>query len=216
MKAMYEESMREGVIYMETRRLYGPTTLYELDFTGASSATNGKRYLNSNLTFEIDMMLDLIKQFQSENPQFVGHKTIASAFRSKSRVEFQKNFDDAIKLHKLYPTFVIGFDTANEEDEGYSNLYFVENYLRGRNSIPLYLHAVETNWPDDLLSGKKEDDLLPALQNAYEVFLLQTRRVGHGKGYFKIPYLRQLLKEKNVAFEVCLTSNQVSMKKHCM
>jgi adenosine deaminase CECR1 len=48
-----------------------------------------------------------------------------------------------------------------------------------------------------------------ALENVYESVLLNARRIGHGLGFIKHPYLLQLLKKKNVAFEICITSNQI-------
>ena len=211
--ALYNESLNEGIMYLETRRSYSASSLYELDFSGASNATNGKKNLNQNFSTEIDMVLDILKQFQAKYPKFVGHKTIVTAVRSRSIDAFQTALDNAIKLHQTYPYHVIGFDNVGEEDAGFSTLNFIKNYLsdfnEGRPSIPLYLHSVETNWPDDLMASESNDDLVPTLENAYEAILLQPKRIGHGKGFTKTPFLRQLMKDRNIAVEACLISNQV-------
>ena len=214
--ALYNESLSEGITYLETRRSYSPKSLYELDFSGNSSKTYGKKYLNTDTDFsrEIGMVLSTIKEFKEENPRFIGHKTIVAAVRGKSQKDFQKSLDGAIELHRNYSNHIIGFDNVGEEDSGFSTLHFLKNYLsgfsEGRPSIPLYLHSVETNWPDDLMASEESEDLVPTLQNAYEAILLQPKRIGHGKGFSKTPYLRQLLKERKIAVEACLVSNQVS------
>ncbi|ESO10413.1 hypothetical protein HELRODRAFT_134157, partial [Helobdella robusta] len=124
-----------------------------------------------------------------------------------------KDLKLSIKLHKQYPRHVIGFDTAYYEEDGYSTLYYLTQHLsqqeNGYQTIPLYLHTGETSWPDDLMTSSFEDNPVPTLENTYESILLNSRRIGHGKGFIKKPYLLQKLKERRIAVEICLTSNQI-------
>ena len=74
---------------------------------------------------------------------------------------------------------------------------------------PSFLHTTETSWPDDLLTSSVDGDLVPALQNAYESVLLRSKRIGHGYGFQKHPYLLEIVRQRNIAIEVCPVSSQI-------
>ena len=46
-------------------------------------------------------------------------------------------------------------------------------------------------------------DPVGSLENTYESILLGARRIGHGLGYIKHPYLLNILRERQVAVESC-------------
>ena len=131
-----------------------------------------------------------------------------------SKEAFQSVMKETVRLHENYPQDVIGFDSVAQEDAGHSSLYYLDEYLslhsKGKSRIPLYLHSVETSWPEDLKTSMYEDDLVSTLENAYETVILQSKRVGHGKGFVKKPYLKKILRDRKIAVEVCVISNQVS------
>ena len=59
------------------------------------------------------------------------------------------------------------------------------------------------------ITSVNEDDHVSALQNAYDAILLGAKRIGHGLGFIKHPYLLQLMKERGIAIESCVNSNQI-------
>ncbi|ESO01160.1 hypothetical protein HELRODRAFT_134508, partial [Helobdella robusta] len=155
----------------------------------------------------------ITKQIKEKYPSFIDYKRISYTVRVLNYELFEKNMNLAVQLHTKYPQHLIGFDAVAEEDQGYSTLHYISQYLslqkNGVKIIPLYLHAAETSWPDDLITGPFEDDPVSTLQNAYEAVLLNVKRIGHGKGFVKKPYLMQLLKKMKIAVEVCVISNQI-------
>lgn len=212
--AMYEQGLAQGVIYFETRKnIY--EEIYHLDTSPKYSGTNGRRYLNPNGDEEIKFVMELAKQFAETHPEFVGHKRISSAQRQSSKLKMQLNLDNVYRTHLLYPDHVIGFDVVGEEDAGYSNIHFLGKFLpmfdnvTGEPKVPFYPHTAETHWPDDLMATKLQDDIAPTLMNTYEAILLKAKRIGHGYGFIKHPYLLNLLRSKQIALEICVASNQL-------
>ena len=75
--------------------------------------------------------------------------------------------------------------------------------------MALKLHIAETNWPSDLITGYNDADPMATLMNTYESIILGANRIGHGLGFIKHPYLLSVIKERNVAIESCVVSNQI-------
>ena len=50
---------------------------------------------------------------------------------------------------------------------------------------------------------------MATIQNAYEAILLGVRRIGHGLGFIKHPYLLELIHERQIPIESCVISNQI-------
>lgn len=61
-------------------------------------------------------------------------------------------------------------------------------------TFPLYLHGGETNWP---------------VTNLFDLFLLGAKRINHGYNLFRYPFLKKLIKEKQICITVTPVSNQV-------
>lgn len=212
--AMYKQSLSEGITYLETRRSLGwELPLYKLDKSGASSKTYGKSFLDTTYEYEVQVAKESTEQFIERNSRFIGHKRISYAVRFMDFEMFDKIKNTTLMLHEKYPEHVIGFDAVGEEDAGYSSLYYLDNYLalhqNGISRLPLYLHSVETSWPDDLLTSFFPGDLVPTLQNGYDNLILMAKRIGHGNGFFKKPFLKEVLKSRKTAVEICVVSNQV-------
>ncbi len=120
-----------------------------------------------------------------------------------------------LKLRQMYPSHILGYDMVGEEDAGYSHLYYADDFFQlydkatGSSLVPLYFHAAETNWYDDLISSKDDMDPVSTAENMFDAYLLQTRRVGHGYALVKHPHILSLLRQRGVAIEVCPVSNQI-------
>jgi adenosine deaminase CECR1 len=119
-------------------------------------------------------------------------------------------------LRQAYPHFILGYDLDSEEDLGHSLLYHLDTFLPLENSLqsgdfqlPLYFHAGETSWIDDLVSTSDPSDLVATIENLLDVVLLNSKRIGHGIALVKYPYLLSVVKERGIAIEVCPVSNQI-------
>jgi adenosine deaminase CECR1 len=119
-------------------------------------------------------------------------------------------------LRQAYPHFILGYDLVNEEDLGHSLLYHLDTFLplenslqSGNSQLPLYFHAGETSWMDDLVSTSDPSDPVATIENLLDVVLLNTKRIGHGIALVKYPYLQSVVKDRGIAIEVCPVSNQI-------
>ena len=216
LKALFRKNLDEGIQYIETRKAVGAYSIYKVDPNVTEN--NGIVYLEPPEKIgdmEIEITKEILSDFIKENPSFIGHKRITYSTRRISVKEMEKNFENAIRLYKKYPDHLLGFDMVGEEDAGNSHIYFLENFIKQydpetkMSKIPFYQHTAETNWAEDVIASKKEADPVATAQNAYEAILLGSKRVGHGLGYIKHPYLLRKLKENDVAVEICPVSNQI-------
>ena len=144
---------------------------------------------------------EIIEEIRRDNPEF-RVKYIFSRSRSDSRENLAERLARALDLRAENPSFMIGFDLVDEEDDFHTNLYFVNELLAARReaerrgiTLPLYLHSGESNWAEN--------------ENVLDAVLLDSKRIGHGLALFKHPLLMQKVKERGIAIEVCPISNQV-------
>lgn len=219
LEAMYDVGWKQGIIYFETRKNLGMSErIYELDHTGNSSATNGKKFFDEDGQSgdkDVEIAEELVKNFSEIHREFVGHRRISYSFRQNPMSTFDYEMENVARLHRKHPDHVIGFDAVGEEDAGYSHLHYIDEFIKlynastGQPRVPLYLHTSETNWPDDLISSNLDDDLVATLMNSYETLLLNSKRIGHGYGFAKHPYLLEIVRSRNLAVETCIVSNQL-------
>ena len=172
--------------------------------------TFGKRFLeNGNGALEINITLELINEYMEQHPEFIGHKRITYTVRVNDPEVVNASMQNALDLHRKYPDHLVGFDLVAEEDGGNSHLFYLRSYLSlydeatQQSEMPLWLHTAETSWPVDLITSNNDLDPVGTLQNSYEAILYGAKRVGHGLGFIKHPYLLNILREKQVAVETC-------------
>ena len=132
-----------------------------------------------------------------------------------------KDLDDLRMVMKLHPDHVVGYDLVGEEDWGSTNLHHIDEFLRHMdlhdtsenitNHIPWLLHTAESNWIENvhIPSLNREEDAVPRSNNLYSSILLGAKRIGHGIGFWKHPYLMELMKRNKIPVEVCIVSNQL-------
>ncbi len=215
LKAMYEQTLKEGAQYLETRKNFGEAEmLYEIDPTDTTG--DGKKYLDNNEgALEINITLQVLEEFQKVHPEFIGHRRITYSVRVLDPEVIKDDMRRAVKLHNLFPDHFIGYDMVAEEDGGNSLQYYLKQFLElykaetADSAVPLYLHTAETNLPADLIPSPNDNDPVATIENIYDAILLGAKRIGHGLGVFKHPYLMKLLKDNDVAVEVCPVSNQI-------
>ncbi len=144
---------------------------------------------------------NIIEEIQRDHPEFKV-KYIFCSYRSESRERIALSLNRALALREANPDGFMGFDLVEEEDKTHTNLYFINELLAARHkaeqrniTLPLYLHSGESNWTEN--------------ENVFDAILLDAKRIGHGIALFKHPLLMQIVKERDIAIEVCPISNQV-------
>lgn len=216
LEAMLLQGLDEGVQYLETRKaLAGDGRLYRLNPLEEFNETFGKEFIDEDGEEDIKLAIDLIEKLKVEHPEFIGFKRISYSHRMADFNGIRETMERVLRFQQQYPEHIIGYDMVGEEDAGNSHLYYLDNFLElydgdtGLNVLPMYLHVAETNWPADLMTSRTTEDLVATQQNTYESLLLNSLRVGHGLGFIKRPALFNLLKERNVAIDICPVSNQL-------
>ena len=207
LQAMFESALEENVQYLEAR--VSGLGMYILD----DSADGGVRIIdNEDGDLWFHTVIEEVEKFKRANTEFIGYKEIISGRRSMKPDQVDAHLQRVFRLRQKYPQMVQGVDLVAEEDSGYSLLFFIDEFadMHAENKVvPLYLHNGETNWPDDLMTSLHPLDPVSTLENIYEAILLGAKRVGHGLGFIKHPYLMQVLKEKQIAIEVNPVSNMI-------
>ena len=108
-------------------------------------------------------------------------------------------------LQKEHPDFFLGFDLVGQEDLGQPLLHFAPKLIQAKienPSLRFFFHAGETDW----LQSQADFNVIDAI-------LLNATRIGHGYSITKHPEALKMIKERDIAIEVCPISNQVR-KKH--
>ena len=208
---MYNASLDQNIQYIEARKNFEePEYLYVMEEGDEYNDTNGKRFLeNDGGALEINTTLAFLEEYMQQHPEFIGHKRITYTVRVTEPEVVNASMQNALNLHRKYPDHLVGFDLVAQEDAGNSHLFYLSPILSlyddvtGQKEMPLWLHTAETNWPDDLITSNNNLDPVSTLQNTYEAILYGARRIGHGLGFIKHPYLLNVLRERQVAVEAC-------------
>lgn len=207
LQAMFESALEENVQYLEAR--VTGLGMYVLD----DSVKEGHRYIdNSDGDLWFQTAAEEVNKCKANHPEFIGYKEIVNGKRYQSSEIVKRDLERALRLRKRYPDLVGGFDLVAEEDHGYSLLFFIDDFAdmyEVNKTIPFYFHTAETNWPNDLMTSLHPMDPVSTLDNIYEAIILRSKRVGHGLGFIKHPYLMQVLKEKQIAVEANPVSNML-------
>ncbi|CAD5112283.1 DgyrCDS1512 [Dimorphilus gyrociliatus] len=209
---LFDSSLKEGVQFVETRANHGER-IYVLDKTGASASTFGRKYLDTEDEFVgqtyLQLTREVVAEFSAQNPNFIGYKIIMASSRRVTNEGLEENLNIARAMFERANDLVRGVDMVAHEDAGRSHMFFLENLVNTSRNPTSYFHGGETNYADDLIISRFDSDPVNALQNTYEIVLLGAKRVGHGVGFAKHPYLLNELKKRDVAIEICPVSNQI-------
>lgn len=180
-----KEFYMDNITYVEFRGSILP--LYEL---------NGTRH--TAIEF-MRILKGTVQRFKNDYPQFLGIKYIYSYYRNISNTTFVNCINEYLYLKEQFPSLIAGFDLVGYEDEGKPLRDFVYEMQKYGSDLKLFLHAGETNW-----YGYTDINLIDAV-------LLNATRIGHGFSLYKHPEVLKLIKERDIAIEVCPISNQVLM-----
>lgn len=122
------------------------------------------------------MYVDVLKEFKSKHPDFIGSRFMYGPMRSVDDEVFNSYLPIMLKLQNNFPEFIAGFDLVGQEDTGkhvsLKALFpfkllstwrsflknktfsiigrplidFAERLLKFPEEIQFYFHAGETNW----------------------------------------------------------------------
>ena len=149
-----------------------------------------------------DILVMVAKEFEAEQEnETCGTSFIISLSRRSTLGTLEKRLELADYIvNKKYPDYFLGFDLVGQEDFGKPLIEFAELLVRAKEDFGLkfFFHAGETDWLGTLA------DL-----NLVDAVLLETTRIGHGYTAIKHPLIREQIKNRKIAIEVCPISNQV-------
>ncbi|XP_061386159.1 adenosine deaminase 2-like [Musca vetustissima] len=181
---MMEEMYNDNIMYAEVRMNF--YELYDI---------SGRIFPAERCITEL---IDIIRKFKLQHPDFLGIKIIVSPHRNAEPDVMRKRYDIFKKYHSMYPKELIGFDLVGQEDKGKPLHNFVSVLHDLPKSAKFFFHAGETNW-----FGASTD------YNLLDAILLNTTRIGHGFALMKHPVLWNAVKSRDIAVEVSPISNQI-------
>lgn len=127
-----KEALEDNVQYVEFRGLL--PAVYDLD---------GTNYTKSDV---VQMYVDVLADFQSANPEFIGSKFVYAPLKAVPNATFEVYATVMRELSSQFPDFVAGFDLVGQEDTGRTLISFAEYLLELPDSVRFFFHAGETNW----------------------------------------------------------------------
>ncbi|KAI0999856.1 hypothetical protein K3495_g8341 [Podosphaera aphanis] len=152
-----------------------------------------------------DQLKKTTDQLKSEGKYFGGMKVIYCTPRIFRREQIASALYECIELKRKYKNLICGFDLVGHEEMGNELRLFVPEFIEFRKrcktlglEIPFLFHCGET-----LQNGGNVDS------NLYDAILLKAKRIGHGYAVARHPLLMEMIKERNIAIEVCPISNEV-------
>mmetsp|Transcript_26888 Transcript_26888/g.23737 ORF Transcript_26888/g.23737 Transcript_26888/m.23737 type:complete len:378 (-) Transcript_26888:44-1177(-) len=179
--AYYKQAVSEGVSIIELRHASG--ILFDDDH----------KFLS--LKEEYDLYQSVIDEIKEETPHFE-LKLIVVAFKLAGREHFKFQLESyQYAMDKGYD-FITGFDLVNEEDYSDAIYEYVEDMLLAKEKYPdfnFFFHSGETSSRSN--------------ENLYDAILLGTKRIGHGIGLVLHPHLVDLVRERQIGYEICPISN---------
>ena len=201
-KALYKTFVKNALIYLIEED--------HLQYVELRDSRNDEEY--------IEMYLEIIKEIQEVHPYFKV-KIIGYGVRNQSPKDILNAAKHVLQMRKKYPEIIAGFDIVAGEDSGHSTLYYIDELLNIKRlaakeniSFSYFLHNGETDWPFGNYIDHNEipdESEIPYNENMYDVFLLESKRVGHGLSLIKNPFLMNKFKKADIALEICPISNQI-------
>ncbi|VEN43113.1 unnamed protein product [Callosobruchus maculatus] len=152
----------------------------------------------SNVDF-FKMFMESINEFKKDHPKFIGARYIHSIYRGVTTEVMKASLKEIVEMKQLFPDFIAGFDFVGHEEEGNSIEYYRDSIQEATKHLKFFVHAGESNWYG-------HTDL-----NMIDAALLNASRIGHAFGLSKHPLLAEMIKEGNIAIELCPISNQILM-----
>ena len=192
LRSVVDTLLADGIQHTEIRMIFFGG-LYDLDHTQESGFYGADAMAQ--------LLQELVDEVKADHSDF-SMKFIYTHLRFQSKEEVFRELVNAYQLRKKYPDLIRGFDLVANEDDGNTTLYFLENWEKMDSledvygvDMPLYLHDGESDWA--------------SVQNLYDAYLLNSRRIGHGFNLMHFPELMEDIKAADICIEVSPLSNQI-------
>ncbi|CAF1347994.1 unnamed protein product [Rotaria sordida] len=200
MRMVLDNALEENIQLLEFRRnSFG--TLFYYDDNGTKILIDPYEELNRLTKFKNDYM--------KNNPKLIDFVFLMHALRFRSEEQVKNDLKRFVRLQQAFPDFVRGYDLVGEEDQGHTLLFHSHNLMEVFNeSFAPYLHAGETNWPEEHILSNDVDGV-STFENIYDALIFRTRRIGHGLSLIKRPDLYKYIRQYQIPIEICLASNQI-------
>lgn len=88
------------------------------------------------------MYVDVLKEFKETHPDFVGSKFVYAPIRAVNDETFSTYLPIMLKLQRLFPNFIAGFDLVGQEDRGKEK--WRKNGLRGGIGLKITALKIES------------------------------------------------------------------------
>ncbi len=173
---------------------------------GGGITPTGSNTPNPDPGYWYDLLVEEIEKFKAspKGKDFWGVRFIWTVSRGKARPAIIADMQKALTYKAKYPQLLAGYDLVSQEDLGRTlsdlapELVWFNTQRQSLNlTMPYFFHAGET-----LGDGNSTDD------NLFDALLFETRRIGHGFSMFKHPLLMDMYRDRDIALEVCLVSNE--------
>lgn len=93
----------------------------------------------------MQIYVDTLSEFKSQNPTFIGSKFIYSGSKHASNELVGTYIENAQRLREKFPDFMAGFDLVGQEDTTSPIIEFIEQILQIPDDMNVFFHAGETN-----------------------------------------------------------------------
>lgn len=185
----YYKFYKEGLLAYYKQAVSEGVSIIEIRHTSGIIFDDNHNFLN--YTQEFDLYQSVIDEIRQENPDFEV-RVIVVGFKVLGRESVKNQLDSYLfALDNAY-NFITGFDLVNEEDFTEPIFDFVEDMLNAKkqygDKFNFYFHSGES-------SSRYNENL-------YDAILLGTKRIGHGIGLVLHPKLIQMVKEKQIGYEI--------------
>lgn len=192
LRSAVDTLLADGVQHTEIRMIFFGG-LYDLEHPKGSGHYGAEAMAK--------LLEELIEEINADYPEF-SMKFIYTHLRFLPKDMVFTELVNAYQLRKKYPDLIKGFDLVANEDDGNTTLYFLENWEKMDSlekvygiDMPLYLHDGESDWA--------------SVENLYDAYLLNSRRIGHGFNLMHFPALMEDVKNADICIEVSPLSNQI-------
>jgi len=152
---------------------------------------------DGDIDAELNLYKEVIEEVKQEHPYFELRLIISS-----SKVEDKQVIQRQLQYYehaRKTTNFVTGFDLVKEEDVSPPLYYYKDILLEAKQNaaegteFKFFFHAGESTSRNN--------------ENLFDALLMGTERIGHGLAITKHPYLIEMVRERDIGYEICPISN---------
>ena len=203
LQRLFTQLAEDGITYVDLRCAF----MLEFRRTGESHVRESDGLNGLGGWFEVfgEEVEKFTRSELGQKVKFQGARMIWTVIRTLGNRQMVPFMKECIRIKKLFPHLVCGFDFVAQEDMGRPLkdltplvFWFRKQCMEEGVDLPFFFHAGEC-----LGDGDETDS------NLFDAVLLGTRRIGHGYSLYKHPLLIDMVKQKKILVESCPISNEI-------